>query len=448
MSGTHSTYKGDSPGKKVARARLWLNAGMVMTALDVQYRGAYVLAGEGGDVSTLKALGFKPETITAVDLDPEYANFCGELYPGITTLAGEAGEWAGCVDYNGAHLDFCNGITLENIDTARKVILGAGTYPMCLGITMMKGREAPAKLNKHLHPNIPRKIRKDLMKAGKKFGHSAGDQLLMRGKMFDPKVCIGRARKRLLSHANGPGWYDESDNWLRSAVKNGKLTPLGTGLIRMDAFRSCLNVLLLEHGLGVVPVMALCYHSKSNHSNGTPFVCGNFIVAKLHELQVYEQYLFTYSPSLMCFEAIPGRESQSALRNFALSAAHGLPSKTVGNLFDIPPETVIAWRAHETRGTYKDIRHNRSGLRVASESGNESRRIEYDEAFKEGTERNPLWISSAGRQFGAPLDIQPMYSGWGNIVYTPEWELRLINSEEDARIEDGLHLELTAKAGK
>lgn len=398
-----STYKGDSPGKKVARARLWINAGMVMTALDEKYKGAYVLAGEGGDVSTLKALGFDPKTITAVDLDGDYANFCGELYPGITTLTGEAGEWAQCVDYNAAHLDFCNSLTVENLDTARKVILGASSYPMCLSITMMKGREAPPKLNRIAHSNLPRHARKELRRRMQKSElSSAGAQLLMREKVFDPRVAIDAERERMRQvwGANGRGVN------VGAMKKDGSFTSLGTGMVRIGAFTACLDTLLYEEGLVCFMVMILCYHSKSKTSNGTPFVCGNVVVVKRSEADIYQRYLMHHAPSLMSFEAIPGGESKGALRSFALQAARGLPARTVGTLFDVPRETVIAWRAHETRGTYQGTLKDYGSFRTTSGVSGQGCTIQMDPSL------NPVNTT-----------VMPMTRGWGNIVYTPEWEI-------------------------
>ena len=436
MGNKSSTYKGDSPGKKVARARLWINAGMVMTALDTKYRGAYVLAGEGGDVSTLKALSFPPNTITAVDTDKDYASFVGELYPGIQTLAGEAGNWSEVADYNAANLDFCNGLTLENIETAYKVAKNASSYPMCLGVTLMKGREALSKPNYGVNPDLPRAMRKELRRRSLKFGEQSGDQLLMRGKRFDPALCIERSTKRLMDTWAVTGFAEAI-----GAARNGKLTPLGHGMVRMDAFRGCLDLMLYEHGLQSQIVSCLSYHSKSKHSGGTGFVCGNYVIVPMQEREMLQAYLTIHAPSLMMFDNIPGGESRNALRKFALSGCKGLPSKVVAELFDIPPGTVAAWRANNTRGRYVNDEPNTVGSLALRRGG----------LLVDGHSNIPgLGRVNIGEE-GAP--ISPMYSGWGSIVYTPEWELRMVRPEEDTNdvenkeVGNACNNEITRKTG-
>tara|TARA_Y100000310_G_C20694583_1_gene824649 strand:- start:3358 stop:4677 length:1320 start_codon:yes stop_codon:yes gene_type:complete len=432
--GSNSTYKGDSPGKKVSRARLWINAGKLMTALNVPYEGAYVLAGEGGDISTLEALGMPLNSITAVDIDPDYADFCGELYPGVCAVTGEAGKMARHSDYNTAHLDFCNGITLENIETAKNVILGARSLPMMLNITMMKGREAPPRKNYGVNPNLPRHMRQHMLKMSKQNNDCVGTQLIMRGKMFDPALCIARAKNRMLSLWKKAGAFEfTGKNQLGSAVRDGKFTPLGTGMVRMDAFRGCLDILLHEHGITAQITTVLCYHSKSKHSGGTPFVCANFLVARTGDIEFLRKYLYVHAPSLMSFESIPGGESKDALRKFALVASEGFPSKTVAALFDIPAETVIAWRAHKTRGTYGEIdpreKLTKHGKRINFNPGSRDNAV-----FASGKKI----IAKTGIDENGNPTIAPMYSGWGNIVFNPKWEIRdnLDIDESDEGAED------------
>lgn len=359
MSG--STYRGDSPGKKVARARLWMNTSIIMTELGVPYHGAFVLAGEGGDISTLKALGFNPKTIIAVDIDPEYSDFCAELYPGVVGLSGEAGRIARTripgLYYNSAHLDFCNGLTLENIETFADVCLGAASLPAVINVTMMKGREASSKRNKNLIPNMSRSQRRFAVKLAKKRGDLCGTQILKSGR-FDPKIAIERAKHRLakkFSRKRFPakGFTGTKYEQLVSVVKkNGELTSLGNGMARIDALTHCAEYLLNPLGYAIFVSSCYCYHSKSKDSNGTPFVSANIIVCSVENHGDLIKFIYGRGDAILCFESLPGGDSKEALRHAALCACRGIPTAAVAELFDISKDTVAAWRAHETRGTY------------------------------------------------------------------------------------------------
>jgi len=116
-----STYKGDSPGKKLARARMWLNASKTMQSLSVPYMGTIALAGEGGDASTLRGYGIEPSSVCFADYDAESVEYCQELYPGSYGHVGDVGDMSKEVLYNAAHLDFCGGLTIKNILTAATV---------------------------------------------------------------------------------------------------------------------------------------------------------------------------------------------------------------------------------------------------------------------------------------------------------------------------------------
>ena len=143
MTTNDGSFKGDSPGKKLARLRHWLAAAIWMDVMSINYRGALVLAGHGGDVSTLKGMGFDPSSITAVDRVKSLVDYTSELYPDVFVGHGDVTDPAstGGRPYNAAHLDFCGGLTVENIKAVADVAAGAVTFPCWIGVTLMKGRE-------------------------------------------------------------------------------------------------------------------------------------------------------------------------------------------------------------------------------------------------------------------------------------------------------------------
>lgn len=78
------TYKGESPGKKLARMQFW---GSVALALgDRFYRKKHlVLASQhGGDISVLVGLGVDPRNVIAVDLRPDAVAACKARWPTAT----------------------------------------------------------------------------------------------------------------------------------------------------------------------------------------------------------------------------------------------------------------------------------------------------------------------------------------------------------------------------
>ena len=413
-----STYKGDNPGKKVARARVWLSASTLMTAMQIPYMGAYVLAGNGGDVATLKALGFNPGTITAVDTDKKKVELCQQLYPGIQSVVGEAGAVSSRAMYNSAHLDFCNGLTLENIETAARVAKNAAVMPSVISVTMMKGREAPAKYNRDLCPALNRSQRRswlaDIKKGRDEHGSGGlvGAQLLKRGS-FDPLLCIQRAKNQLKNIWPSDGShgfnYEKSGHKNRdfTIVKNGKLTPLGNGTARVAALRGCLEKLLIPHGIYITLGSVFSYHSKCEKSGGTPFVAANLIICTGDQHAAIQQLLYKLAGDLFCFENIPGGESKTALREYALAACKGLTSAQVGQLFDIPEGKVRAWRAHDTMGTYAD---DKAAARYRAGGDGES-----------GPKRSRIEFASNEDLDGRGAYIQ---AGWGRMAYSPSAEAR------------------------
>ena len=68
-----SSYKGDSPNKKMVRALAWNFAVDLMKEVHQEVKGAYVLAGHGGDIRTLKGV---------IDvMYPRESDHSRELYP-------------------------------------------------------------------------------------------------------------------------------------------------------------------------------------------------------------------------------------------------------------------------------------------------------------------------------------------------------------------------------
>ena len=306
-----SSYKGDSPNKKMVRALAWSYALDVMKELNQELKGAYVLAGHGGDIRTLKGVidvmyprmsdysrMFNPikrhpekwlhrpnMDITAVDYDQSlidqlYENLSyisDEEESGIGSIKGYVGDAARLVSkarpYNLSHMDFCNAISVDNLYTVGEVIRKS-TGLSYHTVTVMRGREPGPRPNDIIVPNLHRGERRAIKRMlDKKFDSLDQRQLaklvLSRGKL-DIKSAIKGIEESMRDFVK---WkqreYGVDDSYLYFR-KDGSLTPYATGSARATVFTEILGTMLTNtHSLGTVYHDA--YQSNTAHSKGTPF---------------------------------------------------------------------------------------------------------------------------------------------------------------------------------
>jgi len=345
-----STYKGDSPGKKLARARMWLNASKTMQSLSVPYMGTIALAGEGGDASTLRGYGIEPSSVCFADYDAESVEYCQELYPGSYGHVGDVGDMSKEVLYNAAHLDFCGGLTIKNILTAATVARNAGSYPMLLAVTMQCGRE-PRQQRAQVMVKADRITRRLWSKQAKNCTlRAVGSQLLRQTGTFVPELCINRAKAHIKQFFKNR--YKISP--IHPMTRTGKYTPLGNAMARADAMRGCLWWLLRPYGLATSVVSFFGYHSQSKQSGGTPFVTAMLIIHPSDMTEYMCDHMDRYGGDLIQYCYTSAKEAPEMLRNYALDFSQGghVTSREVADIFDINPGKVAAWKAQEARGTY------------------------------------------------------------------------------------------------
>ena len=306
-----SSYKGDSPNKKMVRALAWSCAVDVMKEINQEIKGAYVLAGHGGDIRTLKGvidimypresdhrrpvypLTRHPEKwlhrpsvdITAVDYDQSlidqlYENMsyiAEDKESGIGSIKGYVGDAARLASkaapYNLSHMDFCNAISVDNLYTVGEVIRKSTglSYHM---VTVMRGREPGPRPNDVLVPNLHRGERRKMKHLLEK-KYDAFDQrqlaktVLSRGQL-DVKKAIKDIEESMRDFVK---WqdreYGKNEGYLYFR-KDGSLTPYATGSARAIVFTEILGTMLTgTHAVGVVHHDA--YQSNTADSKGTPF---------------------------------------------------------------------------------------------------------------------------------------------------------------------------------
>ena len=436
------TYKGDSSGKRVQRARFWINAiGNMAGSFSKPCRGILVLAGHGGDMSTLAGLGVPEENIVAVDCDKEAAEYCQELYPKAKVVNGWVDSACRENSYNIAHLDFCGGLSQSNIWATAEVAKNFSDYPALLGVTMMKGREHACASNDRIMSPLPRASRrrrlKSISKAVERRLHiplsdwvrHSGETVasLYRPGKFDPMEIID-AQTPWIHRSFGVlpamrGAIGSADQFLKKSV-------LLTSLKRTGALAACVNVLLEPYGLEVWTYSSMGYHSVDRENGGLPFVTSGFVVGPTTKVNGMLNTL--RDTGFGCaFDAMTCKESEESIRGYALSLCASLMSgragrgvsesctESVAQILDLPQSTISAWKAHETRGTYvmtgDAARHElrRAAGQVATETATGWKRVAYSE------------------QAPACDGLVPIDIGWGErfIFGTPEQRERLLSGD-------------------
>lgn len=256
--------------------------------LNLPYHGTLVLGGHGGDIETLKGLNFEPESITAIDLDPFLTKWCKNEHPEINAICGEAGEASHGVRYNMAHLDFCGGLSVDNLLTIRDIIGSTWTMPTVIAVTMLKGREYLGGPTQKLLKGIDRNTRREMynvaqkkespigmrlfqglrcacgVRAAKRQKISLGSRCACGSKLgyFDPKEMVGLAEEIMRDRLHrGVGPAGESGGLFGNGEfsivekaayegafiergylkKNGNLGPVGQAIARAVAVQHIMD---------------------------------------------------------------------------------------------------------------------------------------------------------------------------------------------------------------
>ena len=345
-----STYHGDTDAKRLMRARAWLACTNTLAlSYGVRSGGAFCLAGHGGDISTLLGFGVAPSSIYAVDRAEDCVEYCSELYPRVNVLRGLASDVCAGVDYRMAHLDFCSGLTVDNIATviavAKRANLG-GHHVGYMLVTMLRGRE-PSHDNGPILLGSRAERRRHLHEIRRGYRAPAEAQLYRRGK-FSPKLCL-REVEREVSDAGLPPGVDEKE-WGRF-MGSSKRTLMGTSILRARAMQELVNPHLEEHDRMICLCLILGYNSEHPlKKKGSPFVTCGYVIGRPSQYERHERTLFEaphtggYDPH-MC-DVMGSKDSRSSLEGFAMSfLATGFGVKRTAQVLGVAPEELLAWRS-------------------------------------------------------------------------------------------------------
>lgn len=355
-----STYRGDSPGKKVSRAKLWTQTAQWMTSINQPYLGSLVLAGHGGDISVIKGMGMNPARVTAVDICQDAVDYCKELHPEANVLKANAAQISKNILYNTAHLDFCNAISIENMQTIVEVIRNI-RKPGIVAITMLKGREVGKQDFRQLVPKITSAQKRYAKKTAASQGFYIQSNLML-SKRYKCELShlMEMAEKEMRSFLGGlKGWAELTKNQPKNChmfKRTGSLTALGFAFKRLVLIKSILQAAMYGEEIHGYPVFCTTYQSKTKHSQGTPFYTVAFIVSDNpkddHTVQskIFDSWNSTGHGQY--FRSLMSGEEQLALRIAAAELSKLYSAGQVAQMLDVKKGRVVAWKAHDTMGTY------------------------------------------------------------------------------------------------
>ncbi len=283
-----SGYKGDSLGKRLTRFRSWLSMASFANAALGEYKGAIVLAGEGGDISVLRSLGFPMESIHAIDLDANALLATKRKYPFCRYHYGDfINEIHNVPKFNMAHLDFCGRISGKSILATSKLLGSFDPDGGVMAITLLKGREKskgmrktdfwkscnimvagrdPAMLDhvvkgfKSLMTTLLREQMRELPKKSKEYLSNKMKLACINhlfsekdGEYINPKHLVSLAttyfNKFVDNYGGFAGCVTDSVRPPKSELKkrNGSLSGISLGRVRMEALTTAAQLVCFFH---------------------------------------------------------------------------------------------------------------------------------------------------------------------------------------------------------
>lgn len=371
-------YKGESPSKKQARFLYWVEVmkRSRVSGHDRFFEGHHMILAsrEGGDISTLYGLGVEPKYIVAVERNPSAAFAVQEKYPDVRVVCSDAVRIA--KEYRrklaSAYLDFCGSLTDKLIDDIFQVVQHGLKDEAMLGVTVLSGREK-GELRLAMGEE-KQKLQDPEDRFLKHF--SDEDVVLMYQEMARGKTDEGLrrlyARTTEILQSGDPARVKEEANRIRQQHIDG-YEEAGSAIARLHFLTRELQRRLNPFRVLIHPVTLFSYTSSTDKSKGVPMAVVLFKVARLNKklpmdrfyrklLDATVQWGFTNLQDCNADMRDLRRQVLSYLR--FLDKEHSLGKYAESTiltattksalLWNLPEETITAWKAHQTRGTYED----------------------------------------------------------------------------------------------
>ena len=300
------SFKGDTPGKKLARLETWR---IILDALgkDRFLSGRYLfLAGpDMGDASVLLGLGVPPERLLGVDYDGVAAASATWAFPQVKVLHEDVLHTVERARnekslYDAIFLDFCAPIIERNLDTIGLALLEGLNHYGIIACTLLAGREQDTK------------------------GGVRTEVLAMRTR-------VETALQKLP--------VEDRQKWDDAVPYLARLSVLQKELLRRARV------------FGIVPVPIACVFYKSRSDDeykGMPMCTYIARAIPNSNLSVEDQLraALAHSPEIYFFDPTAKELGEYAAELVRLKYDPSL-------LLNATKGTVAAWKAHAARGTYK-----------------------------------------------------------------------------------------------
>jgi hypothetical protein len=344
------TYKGDSPGKKLARLNFWSQVLLHLGSKRFFSGKHLVLASQdGGDIQLLMALGVRPHHIIAVDLDQRALEVCRRAYPDVRY---EQGDVAKIVEKYSrslecAYLDFCGPLSDAMMDRARRVV-GAGMKDRSLiGMTFMHGREKGEKRLSALE--LKDQTLRTLEGIGEEDARKAFAQCVRAGHRVVRDLTFEQF------YAQQKAELSDTHHMDRMAGISARFEILGYEMVKMSHTGKCAP-------LGVYLAF---YRSTTATNRGTTML--TYLGRVVRGLPSWNQKKFQRKLSAMLREMmeaplIPEHihvTDDKAMREAVLGLCENFAdvsdrpadevNSIIGSLFGVSAGTIRAWKAHDTR---------------------------------------------------------------------------------------------------
>lgn len=308
-----STYKGDSPAKKLARVEFWRR---LVPTIPKEGRIVVLASREMGDYGVLKALGYGARVV-AVDRDSVAAAAAAAKFPEADVRLGDVAHVVSELTESVAvaFLDFCAPLSPHTYATSRDVVdlMPDGSL---FAVGLLRGREQDMRVTAPL-PAPPSWNRKKRRRLGSQYGRDFVREVMT----VKTSTLHDQSARGLL--ANNIKWEGREKE------------PPWHGSYK----RAALFGLTIRATRRLVMQRTVSYHSRGN-TNGVPMTYAAYVVDTSGRSAA--------ATTLDHHQHVVGGMAEVRLAAISLSV-EGLDSALMLNL---PPGTVAAWKAHETRGTY------------------------------------------------------------------------------------------------
>lgn len=306
-----TSYRGETNAKKLARLMFWTNA------IQRHSTGSKILffaSAEGGDIPVLRALGVRDRDMVPVDEKGEAARLCSAKW-GLPVVVGDGVEHLkrSPKSYSLVFFDFCGHVNPVRLKACQDAFLAMGAESV-FAVNVKRGRERDARVRTRL-------------KAIEAFEKSeaAEEGIDLSDGRFDVR------RARVIQEA-----------MIRASILHRRV-PMNQPILS-----SVIN-----------------YQSWSEDSGGSPMSTCSFVIKQRQdpaECYAQEAAFFDTPGRFIVHERI----TLDVLRGVAVRLLATKSAETVAGLLNIEASTIVAWKAHATRGTYAQGKH---GSLVAKGTG-------------------------------------------------------------------------------